>query len=171
MRTSILFCKETSKVINTCWVYSQIWRGVCNTYNPLLLTSHFPGLLKQDFALLRRSIKLIGNVCGLSFSHLTNLVCERHIKASSDFAEQILVDSEHPLHEELSKTRSHTSTRTRFKLLPWKTAAYRNSVLPACHGCWLTTTLNWTTICRIFLEVYSPLPLTHFHYCTTFPPL
>ncbi len=91
----------------------------------------FPGLLKQDSALLRRSIKLISNVCGLSFSHLTNLVCERHIKASSDFAEQILVDSEHPLHEELSKTRSHTSTRSRFKLLPSKTAAYRNSVLPA----------------------------------------
>ncbi len=27
----------------------------------------FPGLLKQDFALLRRSIKLISNVCGLRF--------------------------------------------------------------------------------------------------------
>ncbi len=62
----------------------------------------FPGLLKQDFALLRRSIKLISNVCGLSFSYLTNLVCERHIKASSDFAEWIPADSEHPPHEELS---------------------------------------------------------------------
>ncbi len=61
----------------------------------------FPGLLEQDFALLRGSIKLISNACGLSFSHLTNLVCERHIKASSDFAERILADSEHPLHEEL----------------------------------------------------------------------
>ncbi len=79
-----------------------------------------------------RSIKLISNVCGLSFSYLTNLVCERHIKASSDFAERILADnSEHPLHEELSKARSHTCTRSRFKLLPSKTAAYRNSVLPA----------------------------------------
>ncbi len=91
----------------------------------------FPGLLKQDFALLRRSIKLISNICGLSFSHLTNLVCERHIKASSDFAEWHLADIEHPLHEELSKARSHTSTRSRFKLLPSKTTAYRNSVLPA----------------------------------------
>ncbi len=31
----------------------------------------------------------------------------------------------------LSKARSHTSTRSRFKLLPSKTAAYRNSVLPS----------------------------------------
>ncbi len=91
----------------------------------------FPGLLKQDFALLRRSIRLISNACGLSFSYLTNLVCERHIKASSDFAERILADSEHSLYEELSKARSHTSTRSRFELLPSKTAAYRNSVLPA----------------------------------------
>ncbi len=66
-----------------------------------------------------------------SFSHLTNLVCERHIKASSDFTERILTDSEHPQHEESSKARSHASTRSRFKLLPSKTAAYRNSVLPA----------------------------------------
>ncbi len=102
------------------------------TFNPLLFTSHFfLGFLKQIFALLRRSIKLISNVCGLSFSHLTNLVCERHIKASSAFAERILADSEHPLHEELSKARSHTYTKSSFKLLPSKTAAYRNSVLPA----------------------------------------
>ncbi len=78
-----------------------------------------------------RSIKLISNVCGLSFSCLTNLVCERHIKASPDFAARILADSEHPLHEELSKARSHTSTRSSFKLLPSKTAAHRNSVLPS----------------------------------------
>ncbi len=76
--------------------------------------------------MLRRSIKLITNVCGLSFSYPTNLVCERHIKGSTDFAAQILADSEHPLHE----ARSHTSTRSRFKLLPSETAAYRNSVLP-----------------------------------------
>ncbi len=67
----------------------------------------------------------------VAVSATSHLVCERHIKASSDFAERILADSEHPLHEELSKARSHTSTRSRFKQLPSKTAAYRNSVLPA----------------------------------------
>ncbi len=60
----------------------------------------FPGLLKHDFALHRRSIKLISNECGLSFNYLTNRVCERHIKVSSDFAERIPADSEHPLREE-----------------------------------------------------------------------
>ncbi len=73
----------------------------------------FPGL----HTLLRRLIKLISNVCGLGFNYLTNLVCERHIKASTDLAARVLADSEHPLNEELSKARSHTSTRSRFKLL------------------------------------------------------
>ncbi len=90
----------------------------------------FPGLLKHDFALLKRSIKLFSQVSGLSFSCLTNLVCERHIRTSSDFAERILGDHQHPLHDDLSKARSRTSTRSRFKLLPSKTTAYRNSVLP-----------------------------------------
>ncbi len=36
-----------------------------------------------------------------------------------------------PLHEELPKAKSQTSTRSRFKLPPSKTAASRNSVLPA----------------------------------------
>ncbi len=53
----------------------------------------FSGLLKQDFALLRRSTKLISNVSGVSFSYLANLVCERHTKASSDFAAWILAVS------------------------------------------------------------------------------
>ncbi len=91
----------------------------------------FLGLLKQDFALLRRSIKFISKVCCLSFSYITNLVCERHIKSSSNFAAPILADNEHPLHEELSKAKSHTSTTSRFMLLPSKTAAYRNPVFPA----------------------------------------
>ncbi len=91
----------------------------------------FPGLLKYDFALLKRSINLISQVSGLSFSYLTNLPCQRHIKASSDFAERILGDHQHSLHDELSKARSHASTRSRFKLLPSTIAAYRNSVRPA----------------------------------------
>ncbi len=129
----------------------------------------FPELLKQNFALLRRSIKLISNVCCLSFSHLTNRVCERHIKASCDFAERILADSEHPLHEELSKTRSHTSTRSRLNCFPRRLQPIITRFYRDCHDCWLIAMLNWTTIYRTFLEVYPPLPLTHFHYCTTFP--
>ncbi len=92
-----------------------------------------PGLLKHNLAPLKRSIKLTSQVCGLSFSYLTNLVCERHIKVSSrlQFAKRILGDNQHSLHDDLSNARSHTSTRSRFKMLPSKTAVYRNSVLPA----------------------------------------
>ncbi len=128
---SILFAKKLRR-LSTPAEYIRKFAEACVI--PIILycsPAIFPGLLKQNFALLRRSIKLISNVYGLSFSYLTNLVCQRHIKASSDFAARILADSEHPLHEELSKARSHTSTRSRFNLFPLKTAAYRNSVLPA----------------------------------------
>ncbi len=67
-------------------------------------TVHQPfslSVLKIDFALHGRSIKLMSNVCGLSFGYLTNFVRERHIKTSSDFAARILADSDHPLLEEL----------------------------------------------------------------------
>ncbi len=60
-----------------------------------------------------------------------SIVCERHIRASSDFAERILGDHQHPLHDDLFNARSYTFTRSRFKLLLSKTAAYGNSVLPA----------------------------------------
>ncbi len=67
------------------------------------------------------SIKLICHVIrGPGFSYLINYVCERHIKASSDFVVQILGENQHPLYEELSKVRSHTSIRSRFHLLPSK---------------------------------------------------
>ncbi len=125
MYASGLFCKDISKVINACRVYSQICRGVCSTYNPLLFTSQQD--LKQDFAPL--SAQLSSSVVCISYH--TSLVCESHIKVSSDFAARILADNQHSLYEELLKVRLHTSTRIRFKLLPSKTAAYRNSVLPA----------------------------------------
>ncbi len=41
------------------------------------------------FALVKRSIEPASHVCGLSFSYLINLVCECHMKASSDFAVRI----------------------------------------------------------------------------------
>ncbi len=64
------FGNETSKVIKSVPITSN---------SPAI----FPGLLKPNFTLLYSSIKLIGLVGGQSFSYLTNLVCERHLKASS----------------------------------------------------------------------------------------
>ncbi len=57
-------------------------------------------------------------VCGLSFSYLTNLTWERHIKATANFAERILGD-----HQHLSKARSPKATGSRFKLLLRQSAA------------------------------------------------
>ncbi len=86
--------------------------------------------LQRNFEGYQHLLSIFANL-PLPHSYLTKLVCEHHIKASSDFAARILADSEHPLHEELSNARSHPCTRSRFKLLSSKTAAYRNSVLPA----------------------------------------
>ncbi len=43
-----------------------------------------------------------------SFNDLTNLVCERHIKVSSEIAARILANFEHPMHEEISKARLYS---------------------------------------------------------------
>ncbi len=131
MRTSLFFVKKLRRLSTP----AELIRRFVEAYVvPLILycsPTIFPGLLKHDFALLKSSIKSISQVSGLSFSNLTNLLCERHFKSSSDFAVRNFGDHQHPLHNELSKARSHTSTRSRLKLLPSKTAAYRNSVLPA----------------------------------------
>ena len=42
----------------------------------------------------------------------------------------ILTDTSHPLHTDLSKAVSTSSTRANFKLLFSRTTSYRNSVLP-----------------------------------------
>ncbi len=93
----------------------------------------FPGLLKQNFALLRRSIKLISNVCGLSFSDLTNLVCGHHIKAFSDFAARILADNQ----QDHAPPPGAVSSCFPRRQLPITTMLYRY-----CHGYWSTKTLN-----------------------------
>ncbi len=102
MRTSILFVKKLRR-LSTPVEFIRKFAEACVL--PLILNyppAIFPGLLKHDFALLTRSIKLISQVCGLSFSYLANFVCERHTKASSDFAERILEDHQHPLCDDLS---------------------------------------------------------------------
>ncbi len=48
--------------------------------------SIFPGRLKHDFDLFKRSIYLTSHIC----DYLKNLVCERHIKAPSNFAVRII---------------------------------------------------------------------------------
>ncbi len=77
MCASILFCKEISKVINTCWVYSQICRGVCNNYNPLLFTTHFPWTLLFLGEQLSSSIMHVVSVSASSQISSANVTSRR----------------------------------------------------------------------------------------------
>ncbi len=79
------------------------------------------------------------------------IVYGRHIKASSDFAARILADKQHPLYEELSKEKSHTSTKSSFKLLPSKTYACRSSFLPAQSRLWV----DWNAELNMYIQERS----------------
>ncbi len=127
----------------------------------------FPGLLKQKIALLKRSIMLICKVLNLSFSNLTNLACERQIKAFSDFAARILSEYQRPLYEVLSKARSHTPPGAASSCFLRRLLHLGNLLYRHCHGCWLTETLSLTTISISFINVNPPSPLLpHFPNCT-----
>ncbi len=120
----------------------------------------FPGLLKHYFALLKRSIKLISQVCGLSFSYLANFVGERHIKASSDFAERILEDHQHP-YAMTYQRQGHTPPPGAFSSCYPRRLLHIGTLSSWClHHARLTKMLNWTITYRICLEaVYPILPL------------
>ncbi len=101
----------------------------------------------------------LSRACDLRFSCLLNLVCERHIKASPDFAVRILGDHQHPLHEDLLRARSYTPTRSRFK-----TATYRNSVLLVLSQ----LLVDWNTELGYCLQELSwYVPPSPFQNCVT----
>ncbi len=92
------------------------------------------------------------------FSYLKNLVLERHIMLSYDFAARIHRDHQHPLHEDLSKARSlHNPTRSHFKLSPSSTTAYRTSVFPALSRFPVITYKSYLNTCP--LPPFPILPL------------
>ncbi len=129
--TSLLLCKNLRR-LSTLAEFIRKFAEACVL--PLILYCSpviFSWLFKHDLTLLKRSVKLISYVCGLSFSYHTNLISERHIKVFSDIAARILGDHQHPLYLDLSKGRPYVTTRSRFKLQPSKTAACRKSVFPA----------------------------------------
>ncbi len=130
----LFFFAKTLRRLSTPPAYIRKFAEACVI--PVILycsPAIFPGLLKQNFALLRRSIKLISNVCGLSFSDLTNLVCERHIKAFSDFAARILADNQ----QDHTPPPGAVSSCFPRRQLPITTLFYRH-----CHGYWSAESLN-----------------------------
>ncbi len=74
--TSILFAKKLKRLSTPAEYICKFAEACVIPIILYCLAAIFPGVPKQNFALLRRSITLISNVCDLSFSYLTNLVCE-----------------------------------------------------------------------------------------------
>ncbi len=96
MRTSPFFVKKLRRLSAAAEFISKFIDAGVLPLNLKFYPPQIPGLLKHDFAQLKSSIKLISQVCGLSFSYLTNLVCESHINASFDFAELVPGDHQYP---------------------------------------------------------------------------
>ncbi len=86
MSTSLVSCRLSTPAEFIC-------KFVETCVAPLILycsPAIFPGLLKHDFALLKRSVKLISQVSGLNFSSLSNFLCERHIQAQPTLRSGVL---------------------------------------------------------------------------------
>ncbi len=119
--------------------------------------------LQRNFEGYQHLLSIFANL-PLPHSYLTKLVCEHHIKASSD-----LLTVSTPCmrnYQMQGHTPAPGAVLSCFprRLQPIVTLFYQH-----CHGCWLTVTLNWTSVYRSFLKVYPPLHLPHFHNCTTSP--
>ena len=117
------FCSDQSVMVN---FVQQCVLPIFLYCSPVI----FPGLLKADFKLLRRGLKMISRVSQVSLSALIGNICDRHIDACLKFADRIFSDSTHPLHLDLSACLSHPSTRSTYRLIPSRISVYRNSPVP-----------------------------------------
>lgn len=110
-----------------------IWRFVDSCVLSLILYCSpviFPGLLKKDFTLLRRTINVIARVSGISFPTLCDVITKRHFAACKRFVNNILSDEMHPLHDAISVCRSLRPLRSSFRLISARTNTFRNSIIP-----------------------------------------
>nr|CAH8864496.1 unnamed protein product [Trichobilharzia regenti] len=90
----------------------------------------FPGLLKKDYTLLRRMLKVVSRVSSLPLSQLVNILVDRHMDSCEKWAKSILSDSQHPLHSQLSPCISSGKTRSLYRKLYARTSKYKNSSIP-----------------------------------------
>ncbi len=80
-------------------------------------------------------------------------------RTSARLGKNGFTNNQHPLYAEILKTKSHTSTRSHFRLLPSKTAVYWNSVLPALSQLLAERNAEMNYHIQV---VYPPLPFSHF---------
>ncbi|CAH8827539.1 unnamed protein product [Trichobilharzia szidati] len=90
----------------------------------------FPGLLKKDYAVLRRVLNAVSRACGLPLRDLANTIVERHVNSCKNWAKAVLSDPLHPLYSQLSPCISSGRTRSQYKKLYARTTKYKNSTIP-----------------------------------------
>ncbi|CAH8855403.1 unnamed protein product [Trichobilharzia szidati] len=90
----------------------------------------FPGLLKKDYNILRRMLKVVSRVSNVTLNQLVNILVDRHMDSCEKWAKSILSNSHHPLHSQLSPCISSGKTRSLYRKLYARTSKYKNSTIP-----------------------------------------
>ncbi|CAH8591943.1 unnamed protein product [Schistosoma margrebowiei] len=90
----------------------------------------FPGLLRKDFAVLRRVLKAVSKMCGESFEVIINMVVDRHLKSCKLLAGVILSDTSHPIHPYISPSISSGRTRRNYIKIRARKEKYKSSIIP-----------------------------------------
>lgn len=98
--------------------------------NPSLLSScYFPGLLTKDLKVLWRVLSISRHVF-IPITDISFNLCDQHSSACGKFVHKIFPDPTLPMHNNLSKCRSHNSTRSTFRSMPSRIKINRNSTIP-----------------------------------------
>ena len=90
----------------------------------------FAGLLKKDYRILRRAIKLISRCGMLPYDSVVDSIMKIHVKSCEKFSTKIIEDPSHPLHDDFTSHMSRRVTRRPFRHMYTKTSAFRGSILP-----------------------------------------
>ncbi|VDO55917.1 unnamed protein product [Schistosoma margrebowiei] len=90
----------------------------------------FPGLLRKDFAVLRRVLKALSKMCGEYFEVIINMVVDRHLKSCKLLADVILSDTNYPLHSYLSPCISSDRKRRNYIKIHARKQKYKSSIIP-----------------------------------------
>nr|CAH8873838.1 unnamed protein product [Trichobilharzia regenti] len=90
----------------------------------------FPGLLKKDYTILRRMLKVVSRTSGVKLSQLVTTLVDKHLNTCEKWSKTILSDPQHPLYSQLSPCISSGRTRNQYKIIYARTTKYRNSTIP-----------------------------------------
>ncbi|CAH8495051.1 unnamed protein product [Heterobilharzia americana] len=90
----------------------------------------FPGLLKEDYAILTRTLRIVNRTSGVLLKLLVKTVVNKHINSCEHLAGVILSDAQHSLHLKLSACRLSGKKKSKYIRLYAHTTKYNNSTIP-----------------------------------------